>query len=60
MPGPYRLELVNERGRITWQGDYQPERATVAVPAQAAGAHFLRVYSAGGPLLREYGLMVER
>jgi hypothetical protein len=59
-PSAYRLELVNERGRITWQGAYDPGDGPVAVPAQAGGPYFLRVYSAGGTLLREYGLRVER
>lgn len=59
-PGPYRLELVNERGRVTWQGEYDPAAGDVRVPAQVRGAHFLRVYSHSGTLLRECGLTIER
>jgi len=58
--GAFRLQLVDDRGRVTWQGPYLPAAGPVTVPAQAGGAHFVRVYSPGGQLLREYGLMVER
>jgi hypothetical protein len=59
-PGPYRLEIVDERGGIDWQGAYNPATGPVNVPAQRAGTHFVRVYSNTGELLREYGLDVRR
>ena len=59
-PGPYRLEVVDERGRITWEGRYNPTAGPATVPAQRVGAHFVRVYATGGELLREYGLTIHR
>lgn len=59
-PGPYRLEIVDERGSVNWQGAYNPAAGPAKVPAQRAGAHFVRVYSTSGELLREYGLDVQR
>jgi hypothetical protein len=59
-PGPYRLEIVDERGAAKWQGAYDPAAGPVKVPAQRAGAHFVRIYSNSGELLREYGLDVRR
>lgn len=58
VPGPYRLEIVDERGNVTWQGRYERADGAATVPAQRAGAHFVRVYSISGELLREYGLEV--
>jgi hypothetical protein len=60
IPGPYRMEIVDERGVIDWQGAYNPATGPVSVPAQRAGTHFVRVYSNSGELLREYGLDVRR
>ncbi len=59
-PGPYRLEIVDQRGGVTWQGKYDPAAGAVRVPAQRAGTHFVRVYAASGELLREYGLDIQR
>jgi hypothetical protein len=59
-PGPYRLEVVDERGATEWQGAYNPAMGPAYVPAQRAGTHFVRVYSNSGELLREYGLDVRR
>jgi hypothetical protein len=58
--GPYRLEIVDARGQVTWKGNFDAAAKTVAVPAQRAGAHFVRVYSAQGELLREYGLTLRQ
>jgi hypothetical protein len=58
VPGPYRLEIVDARGEITWKGDFDPAAKTAHVPPQRAGVHFVRVYSRQGELLREYGLTV--
>ena len=54
VPGPYRLELVDSEGRSRWTG---PD-AGVTLPPLKAGSYFMRVYSSGGQLLREYGLNV--
>jgi hypothetical protein len=57
-PGPYRLEIVDEQARVTWQGRFEAARAAVPVGAQRPGAHFVRIYSPSENLLREYGLYV--
>ena len=59
-PGPYRLQVVNERGIVTWQGKYDPASGAAKVPAQRAGTHFVRIYAPSGGLLREYGLDIQR
>jgi len=56
----YRLEIVDENGSPTWSGRYTAGQDAVAVPAQRAGTHFVRVYSSSGVVLREYGLVVNR
>jgi anti-sigma factor RsiW len=56
----YRLEIVDEQGNLTWRGRYSAGQDAAGVPAQRAGAHFVRVYSSSGVLLREYGLVVNR
>ena len=53
------LEIVDAQGTVTWEGQYTPSAGAAAVPGQRAGTHFVRVYSAGGELLREYGLDVK-
>lgn len=58
-PGPYRLEIVDARGTVTWQGSYNATDGAVPVPAQRVGVHFVRVYARSGELLREYGLDVQ-
>jgi hypothetical protein len=59
--GPsYHVEIVDERGKATWQGGYTPAAGALQVAAQHAGPHFVRIYSPGGELLREYGLMIGR
>ena len=59
-PGPYRLEIVDQRGGVTWQGQYDPAAGAARIPAQRAGIHFVRVYAPAGELLREYGLDIQR
>ena len=54
----YRLELVEEQGKPTWQGKFVPSQGAATVPGQRAGIHFVRIYSSSGQLLREYGLAV--
>ena len=56
----YRLEVVDENGKVNWQGRYVPGQGAAAVPAQRAGTHFVRIYTLSGELLREYGLEVNR
>ena len=56
----YRLEIVDENGKPTWQGRYTAGQDAVRVPPQRAGTHFVRIYSSSGVLLREYGLVVNR
>jgi hypothetical protein len=60
VPGPYRLEIVDARGGVTWKGTFEPAGRSVKVPAQRQGIHFVRIYSLEGALLREYGLDVRR
>ena len=57
-PGPYRLEIVDARGDVAWKGVFDGAAGRVAVPALHVGTHFVRIYSAQGELLREYGLNV--
>jgi hypothetical protein len=59
-PGPYQLEIVDALGRVTWKGGYNAASGAAKVPGQTAGPHFVRIYSQGGELLREYGLDVQR
>lgn len=54
-PPPYRLRLVDAVGSTVWQGASPAAR----VSPRHAGAYYLRLYSSGGELLREYGLTVE-
>jgi hypothetical protein len=50
----YRLEMVDAFGKTVWRGAFPGAQ----VPARPAGLYFVRVSSAGGELLREYGLEV--
>jgi hypothetical protein len=59
-PAPYRLEIVDAAGRVTWKAVYDPAAGPAQVPGQAAGPHFVRAYLQSGRLLREYGLDVQR
>jgi hypothetical protein len=56
----YRLELVNQEGKVVWQGAISRPETAVAVPAHQAGVFFMRIYSSTGELLREYGLTVSK
>ncbi|MBS1857779.1 MAG: zf-HC2 domain-containing protein [Acidobacteria bacterium] len=58
--GPYRLEVVDDRGVVTWRGRYDAAKGAAAVPAQRDGTHFVRVYTLSGELLREYALVIQR
>ena len=51
----YSLEIVDAAGRRIWRGTL-PAGQT---PPQRAGTYFVRIYSASGEVLREYGLVIE-
>ena len=55
----YRLEMVDRRGRQLWRGELIPPQDHVLASRQPAGTYFIRLYTAGGELLREYALQVE-
>ena len=57
----YRVETVDRLGRVVWQGTVPSEdsKAVALLPGMPAGIYFVRVYTASGELLREYGLDVE-
>jgi hypothetical protein len=58
----YRLEMVNEAGREIWSGI--PALAGATLSARITenprpGVYWIRLYSSGGELLREFGMRVE-
>ena len=55
----YRLEMVDRNGRQVWRGELVPPQDRVLASRQHAGTYFIRVYTAGGELLREYALQVQ-
>ncbi|MDE3164367.1 MAG: hypothetical protein KGN36_01060 [Acidobacteriota bacterium] len=59
VPGPYRIEVIDDRGAVTGRGRYDGTSGAV-IPAQRLGVHYVRVFGPGGELLREYGLLVQR
>jgi hypothetical protein len=52
----YRLEVVDAAGARLWQGVYPGP----AAPKMRPGVCFVRLYSPGGELYREYGLEVRK
>jgi hypothetical protein len=56
----YRIEMVDASGAPAWQGSLAPTRPEVRIAGLRAGAYFVRLYSPGGELLREYGLHIGR
>jgi anti-sigma-K factor RskA len=58
----YRVDVVDQGGGVQWNGEgkLQDSKLSVTVPGMNAGVYFVRVYSADGQLLREYGLEVSR
>ncbi len=61
-PPPYRVEIVDAEGRPVFQGTSEGdgERVTVRTNRKfPAGQYWVRVYSPGGELLREFGLRTE-
>jgi hypothetical protein len=58
-PGPlYRMEVVDRNGARVWRGELIPPQESVAVARQGAGTYFVRIFTASGDLLREYGLEI--
>jgi len=55
----YRLDVVDRNGGQVWSGNLVPPQDSVPVAAQARGLYFVRISSAAGELLREYGLEVK-
>jgi hypothetical protein len=58
----YRLEMVDESGAVVWQGTATAHDRKVEskIPQTKAGTYFIRVYSAVGELLREFGLQIRQ
>jgi hypothetical protein len=59
--GPFRVEVVNATGGSVWSGLVAsgPNGVQVTEPrALSAGDYFVRLYSADGKILREYGFRV--
>jgi len=58
----YQVQVVNDRGREEWSGQAAPSKENIAVVMPGSlrrGAHWVRIKSAEGVLLREFGLRVE-
>ena len=58
----YRLEIVNQEGREIWSGVPVAAGATLSAlitKSPRPGVYWIRLYSAGGELLREFGMRVE-
>lgn len=51
----YRLELVDRDGAALWKG----VAPAAKLPALRPGSYFMRVFTANGQLVREYGLEVD-
>jgi hypothetical protein len=51
----YRVEVVDRLGTVVWRGNGRRD-ASLRIPAQRPGIHFVRVYSPGNDLLREFAL----
>lgn len=59
----YRIQVVDDSGAEEWAGEAARARATLIghVPRSlASGVHWVRVFSAQGELLREFGLRVDQ
>ncbi len=52
----YRLEVVDAAGARVWQGVYPGPDA----PGMRPGVYFVRLYSPGGEIYREYGLEIRK
>lgn len=59
--GEFRIEVVNATGRSVWSGTAGNGAAGVQVKVErqfGPGDYFVRLYSASGKMLREYGFRV--
>jgi hypothetical protein len=54
----WRIEMVDRTGKQVWNGDLISPGASVIVPAQSTGMHYVRMYTPAGELLREFGLQI--
>jgi hypothetical protein len=54
----WRIEMVDRTGKQVWHGDLISPGASVIVPAQSTGMHYVRMYTPAGELLREFGLQI--
>ena len=55
----YRAEVVNSSGRQVWSGSVRIEDQNLSIRVQEplpAGSYWVRLYSSGGQLLRDFGL----
>jgi hypothetical protein len=55
----YRLEIVDAAGKSVWQAAAIPQAGKIAQALSkglAAGQYYIRLYSPGGELLREFSL----
>jgi hypothetical protein len=58
-PGLYRIEVVNETGRVLWTGTGPAANGQISVHEPKAlrpGVYWVRLYSPEGKILREFGL----
>ncbi len=59
--GPLRVEIVNATGHIMWGGAAAGSAAGIQVKSErqfGSGDYFVRLYSASGKMLREYGFRI--
>jgi hypothetical protein len=58
----YRMEIVGATGKPMWEAVARPEGLSLTQPTTkglAAGQYYVRLYSPGGALLREFSLGIE-
>jgi len=58
-PGLYRIDVVNETGRVLWTGTARAANGQISVHEPKAlnqGVYWVRLYSPEGRILREFGL----
>ena len=51
---PYRIEVVDSAGHAVWSGTSPGAK----LPPRNPGTYFVRIYTGGSTLLREYGLQI--
>ena len=59
--GPFRVEVVSGAGKALWHGITAGDAAVAEVKVKrrlASGDYFVRLYSASGQVLREYGFRI--